>query len=278
MLGEPNSPGIELGCGQRVGSGLDERGRVGEKVLQGFFYGSQDRVSGSIALARPRRIKASHRRRRKVASGQSVQRYYDPAIGRFLSVDPVGPLSNPINHFGRYHYAFNNPYRFTDPDGRNPLLKLGVDFAIETGIQYATTGTVNVGTAAKETLKGALNPAKTLERAKTLGTLLRKVPNPHGRLGGPAHQGKVKDVAADVESRGLKPAQEFKVDTPGGDKGARHVDVAGIDPKSGKAVEFHQVGKSKVDGGPVAREQRAINDVQTARPEVPVKYHPYDKP
>jgi hypothetical protein len=46
------------------------------------------------------------------------QRYYDPAIGRFLSVDPVGPLSNPINHFGRYHYAGNNPYRYTDPDGR----------------------------------------------------------------------------------------------------------------------------------------------------------------
>lgn len=46
------------------------------------------------------------------------QRYYDPAIGRFLSVDPVGPLSNPINHFGRYHYAANNPYRYVDPDGR----------------------------------------------------------------------------------------------------------------------------------------------------------------
>jgi hypothetical protein len=35
-----------------------------------------------------------------------------------LSVDPVGPLSNPINHFGRYHYANNNPYKYTDPDGR----------------------------------------------------------------------------------------------------------------------------------------------------------------
>lgn len=47
-----------------------------------------------------------------------VQRFYDPALGRFLSVDPVGPLENPINHFGRYHYANNNPYRYTDPDGR----------------------------------------------------------------------------------------------------------------------------------------------------------------
>lgn len=46
------------------------------------------------------------------------QRYYDPAIGRFLSVDPVGPLSDPLQHFGRYHYAVNNPYSYRDPDGR----------------------------------------------------------------------------------------------------------------------------------------------------------------
>jgi RHS repeat-associated protein len=48
------------------------------------------------------------------------QRYYDPLVGRFLSTDPVGPESDPLNHFGRYHYAYNNPYRFTDPDGRAP--------------------------------------------------------------------------------------------------------------------------------------------------------------
>jgi RHS repeat-associated protein len=46
------------------------------------------------------------------------QRYYDPAIGRFLSVDPVGPLADSTNHFGRYHYAANNPYTNVDPDGR----------------------------------------------------------------------------------------------------------------------------------------------------------------
>ncbi|HEX7748405.1 MAG TPA: RHS repeat-associated core domain-containing protein, partial [Bordetella sp.] len=46
------------------------------------------------------------------------QRYYDPTIGRFLSVDPVTALSNPVGMFNRYDYAANNPYRFTDPDGR----------------------------------------------------------------------------------------------------------------------------------------------------------------
>ena len=46
------------------------------------------------------------------------QRYYDPRIGTFLSVDPVPALSSPEVHFNRYRYANNNPYRFTDPDGR----------------------------------------------------------------------------------------------------------------------------------------------------------------
>ena len=75
-------------------------------------------MSGLLALAKPRRIKASHRRRGKVASGPIVQRYYDPAIGRFLSVDPVTAYSNPVGAFNRYWYANNNPYKFTDPDGR----------------------------------------------------------------------------------------------------------------------------------------------------------------
>ena len=50
------------------------------------------------------------------------QRYYDPAIGRFLSVDPVGLLSDPVNHVNRYRYARNNPYRFIDPDGAADII------------------------------------------------------------------------------------------------------------------------------------------------------------
>ncbi|MCI2245838.1 RHS repeat-associated core domain-containing protein [Xanthomonas sp. PPL568] len=46
------------------------------------------------------------------------QRYYDPQIGRFLSVDPVTVNSNNGINFSRYWYASNNPYTNTDPDGR----------------------------------------------------------------------------------------------------------------------------------------------------------------
>ncbi|HEX7801988.1 MAG TPA: RHS repeat-associated core domain-containing protein [Pseudoxanthomonas sp.] len=46
------------------------------------------------------------------------QRYYDPMCGCFLSVDPVAADPNTGAHFNRYSYANNNPYKFTDPDGR----------------------------------------------------------------------------------------------------------------------------------------------------------------
>ncbi len=46
------------------------------------------------------------------------QRYYDPAIGAFLSVDPMAVDTKTAWNFGRYNYASDSPYRFKDPDGR----------------------------------------------------------------------------------------------------------------------------------------------------------------
>jgi RHS repeat-associated protein len=56
-------------------------------------------------------------------SGQELymqQRYYEPLAGRFLSVDPVTTDANTGGSFNRYDYANNSPYRYTDPDGRDP--------------------------------------------------------------------------------------------------------------------------------------------------------------
>ena len=51
------------------------------------------------------------------------QRYEHLMIARFYSNDPVGfTAANPMM-FNRYAYANNNPYKFTDPDGRAALLR-----------------------------------------------------------------------------------------------------------------------------------------------------------
>ena len=49
-------------------------------------------------------------------------RYYDPMIGRFLSMDPVGFQEESVHSFNKYTYANNNPYKYIDPDGRDPSL------------------------------------------------------------------------------------------------------------------------------------------------------------
>ncbi|WOP51425.1 RHS repeat-associated core domain-containing protein [Xanthomonas euvesicatoria] len=53
------------------------------------------------------------------------QRYYDQDLGRFLSVDPVAADSVLAANFNRYWYANNNPYKFTDPDGRSIVIPWG---------------------------------------------------------------------------------------------------------------------------------------------------------
>ncbi|RMP07207.1 hypothetical protein ALQ28_200042 [Pseudomonas syringae pv. delphinii] len=48
-------------------------------------------------------------------------RYYNPILGRFLTLDPEDVVVENIHSFNRYAYANNNPYRYVDPDGHSPL-------------------------------------------------------------------------------------------------------------------------------------------------------------
>ena len=69
------------------------------------------------------------------------QRYMDPQLGMFLSVDPVTAYQKPVDQFNRYRYANGNPYKFTDTDGRNATLLVPivvVPTVVATGY-YATT-------------------------------------------------------------------------------------------------------------------------------------------
>lgn len=103
-------------------------------------------------------------------------RYYDPAIGRFASVDPVGFVeSNPMS-FNRYAYVNNNPYKYVDPDGEflNFAAKFVLDVGVNIAFNYVTTGQMDVGGALKESAIGILNPAKTVAKAGKLALALAK--------------------------------------------------------------------------------------------------------
>ncbi len=60
-------------------------------------------------------------------------RYYSPQLGRFVGVDPKAVDPENLHSFNRYAYGNNNPYKFVDPDGRNPLLLAAVGLALWLG-------------------------------------------------------------------------------------------------------------------------------------------------
>lgn len=61
-------------------------------------------------------------------------RYYDPLVGRFMSVDPAGFDEGNLHSFNRYAYGNNNPYRYLDPDGRSAIRVL-VGLAVWVGVE-----------------------------------------------------------------------------------------------------------------------------------------------
>ncbi|NHA16188.1 RHS repeat-associated core domain-containing protein [Thioalkalivibrio sp. XN279] len=117
------------------------------------------------------------------------QRYYDPEVGRFLSVDPVGvDLARGAN-FNRYWYGNDNPYTFVDPDGEFGQVFWGIviggaaGFIVEGYKQWdsdAFNGRQLLVSTAKGALVGAAIAAGTMagsaaavsEGAGTFGTAI----------------------------------------------------------------------------------------------------------
>lgn len=60
-------------------------------------------------------------------------RYFDPTMNRFLSSDPVSPDFRNGANYNRYWYANNNPFKFTDPDGKKAYSGHLCDFGCEMG-------------------------------------------------------------------------------------------------------------------------------------------------
>ena len=71
-------------------------------------------------------------------------RYFDPAIGRWLersgSLDSSGlsvdPLADDYPSLSPYNYALNNPLRYIDPDGKDPLFNIYNDMVLNQYNQF----------------------------------------------------------------------------------------------------------------------------------------------
>ncbi|WP_082065057.1 RHS repeat-associated core domain-containing protein [Xanthomonas sp. MUS 060] len=68
------------------------------------------------------------------------QRYYDPILGRFLSVDAVTAYGGDLRHFNLYDYVFNNPYKFNDRDGRDGELFWAASDQVTVTFKYIMSG------------------------------------------------------------------------------------------------------------------------------------------
>ena len=89
------------------------------------------------------------------------QRYMDPQLGVFLSVDPVTAYEQPVGQFNRYRYANGNPYKFTDPDGRSAtcgerscVIECASGFAC--AVDYVYVGTVYGGRLLRNAVESIL--------------------------------------------------------------------------------------------------------------------------
>jgi RHS repeat-associated protein len=79
-------------------------------------------------------------------------RNYDPALGRWMNIDPLA--ANYLS-MSPYHYSYNNPIRFIDPDGRKIVDKNGNEVEVEVNEDKDGNKTASY-TFAEETKKSVI--------------------------------------------------------------------------------------------------------------------------
>ena len=70
-------------------------------------------------------------------------RLYDPVLGRFLSPDPYVQMPDFTQNFNRYSYCLNNPLKYVDRDGKNPIIIIGIVAGAFLGGVVANHGELN---------------------------------------------------------------------------------------------------------------------------------------
>lgn len=183
-------------------------------------------------------------------------RYYDGLLGRFMGVDSIGfSESNPMS-FNRYSYGNNNPYKYTDPDGRmsirvNKVIGNGLNtsFHLQTDTfkEYSNLAVDYVGNPARK--------IKWLDRLMTGGELTEAVVDAIPDPAGPLDSAKLSDVI----ELDKKLAPYFSALQEKKSKGLMVTpEEFGAALKNSIIEEGRKAGSNPVDGNPVRDKFRAL--------------------
>ncbi|WP_404366238.1 RHS repeat-associated core domain-containing protein [Corallococcus coralloides] len=142
-------------------------------------------------------------------------------------------------------------------------------------IYSAGEGIASGVSALSRSARQGMTKARALLGANTA----RGVPNPHGSRGGPAHRATIERRIDELKAEGHEHVgggslPEEVIPTPGGAKTFRRPDITTHAPDGSTYRE--NVGRSTSEGSPVARERRALNDIEAATGQRP-GYTPYDQ-
>jgi len=172
------------------------------------------------------------------------QRYMDPQLGVFLSVDPVTAYQKPIEQFNRYRYANGNPYKLTDPDGRTAVCtqsSCSIDCrrALTCAADYLYVGTVYGGRMLRNAVENALPTSQNSEPSSEGG----ESPLPEGLVG--TQDSGSRQQGARVNNGPLAPANGGTGDAEA-DFGNLTGGNAGAAPEGSRLPEGSKVGANGV--------------------------------
>ena len=148
-------------------------------------------------------------------------RYYDPVIGRFYSNDPVDAirhLSNAegIKGFNRYSYAINNPYKYTDPDGKAICGGVCVT-AVAIGAREGAKACVRNAACRGAVVKGANQVAKGAKKvadavSSVLGSVFNEASDADGESTNTGSEELSAEEIAEIDKRNKQEAIDAAVD------------------------------------------------------------------
>jgi len=100
----------------------------------------------------------------------------------------------------------------------------------------------------------------------------KKISNPYGKKGSPEHQNLILKIKQMLEQIYKRVRREYKVPTT--DNKSRVLDIVALND-DGSVAEYHQIGKQNKNGEPVARERKAIQEIEKATGKK-VFFHAYN--